>query len=960
MRKRRFLLSLALLAAAALNLGAQRKSDDALRAELQADPAKYGGVYYMDSFAERDLTAAPKGYKPFYISTYARHGARYILYEKQYTKIEKTFKDAAKAGNLTPFGERIFARFDEAYTHMKGRGGELSSYGKAQHKGLGERMIRNYPEVFKGNSVVHAFSTDVPRTIQSMTFFLEGLREANSKLFIYPEVSRADKHFLNPHSSDHFKVDRWFWDCVRAKDAPWRLGMKDWLREKMDPEACVGRLFKDPGKLPYTPDDIVWELFYLACDMQCIPVEAEFWDIFTEDEKFALWELDNYLYYAEKGPDPLNFKHGYEVSGYMLKDILDRAENDIASGEVQADLRFGHDGCLMGLLTVMNVGDWQKIVPRDEVKNYWQVHNIPMAANLQLIFYRNKKGDILLKALLNEKNLALPLEAVEEPYYRWTDFLDYYRPRAEAAIADVESGAPQNLSGTVYCDGRPVEGVKVSDGIQIVKTDADGHYSMFTDKRAGFVFVISPSGAVPAVQDGPYARFYEPLSEDPYSYETHDFYLRSEDQQNYSVALLTDMHLTDDPCRGDLDIFRGEFMPFLKENVAALKAEGPVYALNLGDLTHDLFWGLYGFNPDKSRAFLKEEGFPATLYSIPGNHDNNPSITGENVDRRAEAPYRAAFGPTWYAMEIGSECWIMMDNIIYENNAGKGKKAPGVAGDRKYSKGFTPDEMAFLKAYLKLLPDDANVFICTHCPIIKEGSTYMSPDQAKQLDKLFARFGKVEALSGHVHRMAFPKWDEAPHISQTWVPATSGNMWTTRPNPMIGSDGEDAGAFFLRFSSGSEPVFDFRSCRYGEKWMRIYDMNQVRSAYAGDAEVMEEIRNENGDGDYSDPKYKNWIYVNYWGWKHGQSVEILENGKPLQVEKTDDPDPIFRASFAARWKDVEPAELFVTHKVHSSNHMFRAKAKKAKGKVSVIVKDASGEVVHEETITRPKAFSFAE
>ena len=45
-----------------------------------------------------------------------------------------------------------------------------------------------------------------------------------------------------------------------------------------------------------------------------------------------------------------------------------------------------------------------------------------MASNLQIIFYRNKKGDVLVKFLYQEKERLLRgLEPVTGPYYRWED-----------------------------------------------------------------------------------------------------------------------------------------------------------------------------------------------------------------------------------------------------------------------------------------------------------------------------------------------------------------------------------------------------------------------------------------------------------------------------------------------------------------------------------------------------------
>ena len=40
-----------------------------------------------------------------------------------------------------------------------------------------------------------------------------------------------------------------------------------------------------------------------------------------------------------------------------------------------------------------------------------------------------------------------------------------------------------------------------------------------------------------------------------------------------------------------------------------------------------------------------------------------------------------------------------------------------------------------------------------------------------------------------------------------------------------------------------------------------------------------------------------------------------------------------------------------------NRHMFAAKARTARGKVLIRVKDAEGNVIREETLTRPKAFS---
>ena len=47
---------------------------------------------------------------------------------------------------------------------------------------------------------------------------------------------------------------------------------------------------------------------------------------------------------------------------------------------------------------------------------------MPMAANLQMVFYRDKAGDVLVKVLYNEREMRINgLSPVQWPYYRWWD-----------------------------------------------------------------------------------------------------------------------------------------------------------------------------------------------------------------------------------------------------------------------------------------------------------------------------------------------------------------------------------------------------------------------------------------------------------------------------------------------------------------------------------------------------------
>ena len=78
------------------------------------------------------------------------------------------------------------------------------------------------------------------------------------------------------------------------------------------------------------------------------------------------------------------------------------------------------------------------------------------------------------------------------------------------------------------CGGKPVPGVKVSDGTKVVLTGPDGRYSFASDKASGLVFITVPAGHVPTSTDGVRPDFYAHLSGE--GDEVHDFRLEKQDQ----------------------------------------------------------------------------------------------------------------------------------------------------------------------------------------------------------------------------------------------------------------------------------------------------------------------------------------------------------------------------------------------------------------------------------------------
>ena len=151
-------------------------------------------------------------------------------------------------------------------------------------------------------------------------------------------------------------------------------------------------------------------------------------NILTDEEIASQWEASNLGTYAWV------FGPRYETIP-ILEDILEKADA-VVKGESDhiADLRFGHDSYLGPLTVLMGINGADRD-PEDpyEVKNCYQNWETCMASNIQLVFYRSQENsDILVKCLLNGEEATLPVPTVMAPYYKWSDFRDFYTARCQS------------------------------------------------------------------------------------------------------------------------------------------------------------------------------------------------------------------------------------------------------------------------------------------------------------------------------------------------------------------------------------------------------------------------------------------------------------------------------------------------------------------------------------------------
>lgn len=438
---KRIAATLSLLCALCLWLGAQNR--DAFE-EIRLDPHKACTVFNMYDHDIPACAKPPKGYKSVYISHYGRHGARNHSSSSDFALLDGLFREAAEKGILTEAGKQCAESYAAVYATLKGRQGDLCDRGFEQQYRIAGNMYRNHRHLFRGKARIDAVSTIVPRCILTMSAFCDEMLRRNPALGISKQSSEATMYYLNPFSlynPDVKPTDEGY----NNKSAYWQ---KDFhaLRERLlQPEAIFGQFFTDPAFFSGYGDPIKLEnAFYaiagsLQCNGQC---SDDLLRYIPYDELCRLHECYNFRFYTSKGPDTLYQKgRQWAFSWRTMQDILDKADVDLASGEYAARLRFGHDIIVMSLFALLDVDGYDKPAGSiEEIKDVWRAYDFPMSLNVQFIFYRNCKGDILVRLLYNERDLALPLPDCGTPFfYRYDDFRRFAAERISLARSIIAS-----------------------------------------------------------------------------------------------------------------------------------------------------------------------------------------------------------------------------------------------------------------------------------------------------------------------------------------------------------------------------------------------------------------------------------------------------------------------------------------------------------------------------------------
>ena len=505
--------------------------------------------------------------------------------------------------------------------------------------------------------------------------------------------------------------------------------------------------------------------------------------------------------------------------------------------------------------------------------------------------------------------------------------------------------ADYNVWGKVTCGNAGVPDVLVSDGVEIVKTDANGNYRLQSEKKWKYVFMTIPSG-YEAPLDGIQPEFWKELKENAETPEEVNFELIQTSNDDYTLFVLGDMHLA--RRTGDLAQFE-KVAGDLNKYIAA--APGKVYCLTLGDMTWDMYWVANNFGFTEYLETMNGYFTNVPFFHTMGNHDNEMEKAG---DWEKAFAYTENIAPDYYSFNLGKIHYIVMDNMDFTG------VEPGEDNRSKYAKNFTAAQLEWLRKDLSYVDKSTPVFVTAHEPLARpSGIDWKEQLNGKDadLDTFIGIFDgyNVRYLSGHTHNIFNKNWTST--FTEHNSGAVCASWWWSgyhTPGIHIAQDGAPGGWTVWTVNGTKTTHYYQAALQPREYQFRAYDMNKVKEVISEDRSTQSGYtKYYNHIQSYGD----NVILVNVWDYDDDWTVEISENGTPLDVAEVGVYDPLhIEAMTIPRLNKNSGTTTFSTAKWR---HFFQATASAADTPVTVKVTDRYGNV-YTENMVRPKAFTVNE
>ena len=599
---------------------------------------------------------------------------------------------------------------------------------------------------------------------------------------------------------------------------------------------------------------------------------------------------------------------------------------------------------------------------------------IPLAGEWNLMYKGFKAGDKITISLVNDPSVSFTLnctKAADETGAFFTVPVKFIggmcKVVAEAGgrtttgtcfVQIVDNGEVEKKSGyTTYgrvvdYEGKPISGVAVSDGALVTTTDAEGRWYLRSERKNVFVFISIPKGYRVAVDRAVPQFFAKFKSTRTSSYEQHNFVLAPEENTRHRVLIWSDTHLANRT--DDANQFKKFFKPDIEAQIAKAKSEGvKLYALGLGDLAWDEYWYKNDYSLKDYREDIQD--FDLTIFSAPGNHDNDPTIADDFL---AAAGFRDNLNPSYYSFNIGDIHYIMMDNTLFRNK--------GENNVQDYTEGFTDDQMKWIKADIATVPKGTTIIFGLHIPWTNRSQatgkfTYAMPAAFRsEIESLLSGY-TVHFVSGHTHTNYTNKISSK--MMEHNIAAVCGTWWWTgyysKNKCRLNGDGSPSG-YKVFDINGSDVKWHYKVLdRDASYQFRAYDLRNsliTRELYcpaSSNPNVSDAVFSQyaNGWDKPANTTSTKKVLINLFDYNDDWDLTVTENGAKLSVTRIEGYDPLHTIFFnMGRMNSNSTSMTFPTGQ---TAHLFEVSTSSPTSSLIIKATDPFGNV-YEETMVRPR------
>lgn len=374
--------------------------------------------------------------------------------------------------------------------------------------------------------------------------------------------------------------------------------------------------------------------------------------------------------------------------------------------------------------------------------------------------------------------------------------------------------------------------IRVSNGTEIITTDKEGHYRLPVSEDA-IVFVIKPRGWRTPFNENMWPRFYyihKPHGSPNLRYPgvaptgplpaSIDFPLSPQEEPTKFQAVIF----------GDTQPRNQKEIDYLAHDVIEdLIGTQASFGVTLGDIVND---ELNLMEPlGRTIALL---GIP--WYNIIGNHDINRDA---RTRRENNETYERNYGPSYYSFDYGPVHFLALDDIdwVYDDEKEVGHYQPG----------FGPDQLAFIKRDLEMIPADQMVVLMMHIPLTSV------PDR-EEVYRLIEQRPFCLSLAAHAHHhehrfiTAADGWrGPQPHHHIINVTAC-GSTFKGEPDERgiphaIMSDGAPNGYSLLEFDGHEYRMEYVPAGRPRDYQMQIHAPEKIAQTNSGEVEILVNVFN---------------------------------------------------------------------------------------------------------------------